>query len=153
MDEGGRHVAFVQGDLPERDAGMIAVAPDELPAFLVFLGGERGIGIVVLPAQNAVHDDDAQFIAGIQKGGGLRIMRQPDVVEARFLDFERVAILRGIGKGVADEGIFLVAVAAAEKELLVIQEKTVLGDLQMTDADPGAGGLHNPAGFHEFGVQ
>ena len=73
-------VGFVQRGLPENGTGMISVAPDRVREILDDVVLETvGIG-EMLPARDAHDDHQAEFVAGIEKGRGLRIMRKPDEV-------------------------------------------------------------------------
>ena len=77
-------------------------------------------------------------------------MREADVIEARFLDLERVAVLRSVRERIAKVGIFLMSVAAAQKHLLAIDAETVFGDLDVPDADTGFFGINDLAVGHQF---
>ena len=105
---------------------MIAVAADQVAAVAVLQLGERGIGVEVLPAGNAVHHHEAQLVAGVHERGRVRVVREPDVVEPGLLDLPRVAVLGRIRQRVADVGILLVPVGAAQEHPLAVDAEAVL---------------------------
>jgi len=73
-DERFRLIALVERHLPEEDRGMIAIATNELADFAEFELGESRIGIEVLPAHEAVHDQQAELVTGVEKGRSLGVV-------------------------------------------------------------------------------
>ena len=69
-----RHARFVERELPHHHTGMVSVATDQFTRIAVRMFHEFFIAYE-LPARNSGNSKQSQFVAGIHKGIGLRIMR------------------------------------------------------------------------------
>ncbi len=83
----------------------------------------------------------------------MRIVRQPDVVEAGFLDQLCVPVVRVRRDRIADIGIFLVPVHAAQERRLAVDQQAVLGKAEAADADARLGAVDGTAASLHQGHQ
>jgi hypothetical protein len=67
-----------------------------------------------------------------------------------FSQLQGIAILGRIGKRIAEVGIFLVPVGAAQEHLFTVDQKTIRGDLNPPDADAGLLLVHDAALVHQL---
>ena len=122
---GGPYVAVVQaaalGDLiaggPDRHAGMAAVPLHKGGQILFPVGGEILVVIAGLLAhapgvEGLVKHIHAQPVAGLDQGGGRRIMGGADGVEAHFLELFHLAGLGVIDRHNTDGAIVVMQAAA-----------------------------------------
>ncbi len=152
-DELGRHGRLVERYLPQHDAGPVAVAAHQVAAVAVLQLGEGRVGVEVLPAGDAVHDDQAELVARVHERRRVRIVRQAHVVESRVLDPARVPILRRVRQRVADVGMLLVTVGAPQEHRLVVEPEAVPVDRDAADPDAHRLGVHHPAAHQDLAVE
>ena len=90
----------------------------------------------VLPAGNFFQNEQAHFVAGIQKMARLRIVRRPHDVAVHYVaENIRVAALAAARHRLADERIRLMAIESAQLDHFAVQLEAVIGELGMTKAD------------------
>ncbi len=148
-----RHSGLVEGDLPQDHRRVVAVAPDQIAAIAILQLDERGVRVEVLPARDAVHDHDAELVAGVHERRRVRVMREAQEVEAGLLDLAGVPVLRVIRQGVADVGILLVPVGAAQECLVSVDAAPVPRDGDVPDADTQRLGVHGAGVAHDLAVE
>ena len=130
---------------------MIAVAADELADVLIGEAHKDGIVVKELPARDGLYGQQAEAVAGIDHRRILRVMAQTHDVEAVVAHLIDVAIVRIVRDGVADVGIFLMAVCAAEVIGPAVDTEAVLaGDIEGADADDGRLAVHDLTVLHQL---
>src|SRR5688572_26195360 len=75
------HFGLVERKFPQHDTGVITITPNEITSILT-AGVAKTFSTDKLPAGNAVHHQNSEFIACVEKIGRLRIMREAHVIEA-----------------------------------------------------------------------
>ena len=141
------HFGFIERDLPHHRARVIPVATDQLAGgFDAVLVKWLGRGIK-LPTHDRRHRDKSKLIAGVHERRALRIVREPHIVEASLFDEVGIAILRIRRHRIADEGMLLVAIDAAEEQFFAIDQQAPGGEADAPDADALTLAVHDfPAG-------
>ena len=124
--------AFLVGDRPDHDAGVVAVAADQ--AFeAVQVGG------VAAQQPVLIHDQHAEPVAGLEQFGRGRVVRGAIGVVAHLLEAGDAEILEPVGQGGAHAGMVLVVAGALEHVRLAIQQETFVG-IERDRADAEFGG-------------
>src|SRR2546421_11386262 len=127
---------FVDAHAPKNYRRMIPITLNHL---LNILQGELLPIIIadVLPARNFLEDQQAIFIAAIQKMRRLWIMRSAhDVALEFFAQNPRVALLDSRGHCLANVGKSLMTVQPAQLQMLSVQVEAFRCELRFTKSDP-----------------
>ena len=108
---------------PEDDAGVVEALPNHLGlhGFTVLKESLR-LGNLV-HHRNFLRRQNAQPVAGAQHGGVLRVVGNAQKITAHVLEQLHVALVQGIGQGIAEAGKILVPAGSDELQGLPIQEK------------------------------
>ena len=75
---------LIEDGLPHEYAGVVTVAADNGAGVLVYFFIPARLFVPVLPTWGSHDDEEAQLVAGIHKGGVLRIVGSTDDGEARI---------------------------------------------------------------------
>ena len=127
---------FVDAHAPQDDRGVVPVAPDHAGDIIHGRILPRLIADV-LPPRNLFEHQQARLVAGVQKGGRLRVVRGAHNVALQFLaQHQGVARLHPRRHGAAGVGERLVAVQAAQLHVLAVEIKT--GETRFPEPDPRA---------------
>jgi hypothetical protein len=127
---------LVDADAPQKDRRMIPVLQDHFPE--VRAGSLLPFFIAdVLPAGELREDQKADLVAAVDERLGLRIMRGTDGIAAELV-FQDIGIfpLQAVRHGIADVGIGLMTVEAAQADLLSVQIKAVRPERHPAEAEP-----------------
>ena len=107
-----RIARLVKDRFPHQDAGMVAVATDDVAGVLVHLLVPALVFVPILPTRGSHDDKESQFIAGIHERRVLRIVSRADDGEASITQAFGIAPLLRVGKGIAHIGEVLMTVGA-----------------------------------------
>src|ERR1700746_1788592 len=126
---------LIDGDAPQHNTRTIQVAADHA-ADIVDCQQFPGFVADVLPSGNFFKDEQADFVAGIEKMPRLRVMRRPyDIALEIVAEDVSVAALGPSGHGLADPGERLMAIESAQLDDFAIQLKTMIGELRFAETD------------------
>ncbi len=137
-------------DTPKDHAGMIAVAPDH--GFEIAFPPVLEIEVVVVGilgffphVEGLIDDEDAEAIAGIEKGGRRRIVAGADRVEAVGLHELDAAFFGAVNGGGTERTVVMMHAAAFEFDPLAVELKA-FGDREPegADAEGGRGAVDDP---------
>ena len=112
------HGELLVGDAPNRDARMIAVAPDLVVPFFHVLR-------IAAHQPALVQDQHAEPVADIEQFRRGRIVRGANGVAAELLQFFHAEFLQRIRDGRADAGVVLMIAGAVNLVMLAVQQKAV----------------------------
>ena len=120
---------------------MVDAFAGHAPGLLPLTGTEEFAGEIPLgvsPAHGLLPDEDAQFVAPVQHGLALGVVTAPDEVAALSADQFQIAPDEGLGHGVAEIGVAVVAVVAQQFNGFPVDEEL---------SRPGFDGPHAERGF------
>ena len=114
----GLHDEFLVRHAPDADAGVVAVAFDQvLPLAQIFLVAAKQAAFV--------HDDHAEMIAGIEQFRRGRVVRGAIGVAAEFLQLGHAEILERIRQRRADARHVLVVAGAVQLVMFAVEQESV----------------------------
>ena len=122
-----RVARLVQGRFPKHDRRVVAVAADHLPAHLIQPVDKRGVGVVELPARDALHHQQPMTVARLEESRVGGIVGGTDSVVAAPLHLDDIPLLHRIGGGIPDMRESLVAVGAAQVKWFPVEEEALGG--------------------------
>ena len=128
---------LIEDGFPGPDAGVVAVTPDHLTYIVVDEFSELRVFVPELPAGSGDDHEEPQFVGCVHEGGILRVVGGTDDSQTGVAEFFRVAPLSDVGKGIAEVGKILVAVAADQLagERLPVEDKSLVVHDEVADAD------------------
>lgn len=103
---------FVEDRFPQPYRRVVAVTPHHVADVAVHALCEDRLLIPELPSRCVDNHEEPQLVAGIHKGGVLRIVGVADDPQAGIAQLLGVAPVQAVGESVADDGKILVVVGA-----------------------------------------
>ncbi len=139
--------AFFVAHRPHEDAGMVAVAADEIFKLAQAFGIRRHHA-------RLVEDQHAQLVAGVEQLRRGRIVRGAQAVAAHLLQLAHAVVLHRVGQRRAQAGVVLVIAGAFHLDRLAVEEQAFLRvELDGADAEARLVAIDNVAAGAHFGHQ
>jgi hypothetical protein len=121
---------------------MIPVAADHAADVI---DGDQFPGFIpdVLPARNFFEHQKTEFVAGVEKMAGLRIVRSADDIALEFAAKNvRISALDAARHGLSGKGERLMTVKAAQLDDFAVQFETVISELGFSKANGARVAIH-----------